>query len=68
MSGTDIPMSPTANRALQQRVPLVIAKFLEDKYLETRHHVQNLVKFLMIEYVDYLSVLCSEVDNASLQQ
>jgi hypothetical protein len=63
MSGADTVFSPTANRAFRQRVLLNAAKFLEDGYLEIKHHAWELVKFLIAEGEDFESVFCNEASS-----
>jgi hypothetical protein len=40
-----------------------VAKFLQDKDPETRHHAQDLMKFLMTEYEDFESVFHTQLDE-----
>jgi hypothetical protein len=63
MSGPDVVLSPTANTTFRQRVLSSEVKFLEEGNLETRHHVQDLVKFLMKETEDFEYVFSNEVDS-----
>jgi hypothetical protein len=63
MSGADTILSPTTNKAFWQRVHLAAAKFLEDGNLNTTHHDQELIKFLIKENENFESVFYSEVDS-----
>jgi hypothetical protein len=60
-AGADIILGPTARRTFKTQVISAAAKFLQAGDTETRHHSQDLVRFLMTESEDFESAFVNEL-------
>jgi hypothetical protein len=63
MAGADTIQSSIVNRAFRKSVLSLETKFLKDGNLETRHHAQEVVTFLMTEGEDFGSVFCNGTES-----